>query len=86
MFKGNKTDNVMVIFWLLKVTYVALGIYLINGLSSKFNIWPPDLVFEMDDWTLHKWLTVMYVCACMMCTYACNAWVFVCEWGGWVLE
>ena len=27
---------------------------------AKFNIWPPDLVFVMDD--LHKQLTAIYAC------------------------
>ena len=32
---------------------------------KKSNVWPPDLVFVMDDWTLHKLFTAMYMCTCM---------------------
>ena len=32
---------------------------------AKFNIWPPYLVFVMDDWTSHKQLTAIYACVCM---------------------
>ena len=36
----------------------------------KFKIWPPDVVFVMDDWTLRKQFTVVHVCTCMCaCVY-----------------
>ena len=38
------------------------------GLFPKFNIWPPDLIFVMDNWALH-WC--VHVCMCDM-------WAFVC--------
>ena len=55
------------------------------GLFGKFNIWPPDLVFVMDNWTLHKPLTAIYVCVHLCMHYPRDMLVSVCV-GVWVLE
>ena len=34
-------------------------------LFAKFNVWPPDLLFVMDDWTSPNKLTTIYACVCM---------------------
>ena len=69
------------------ILYVCLSAYKGNiyyytiRLFAKFNVWLPDLVFVMDDWTSHKQLTAIYVCVRMYaCIQALSIWhVFVCQ-------
>ena len=68
-----KTDLVTFLgIWITFIAEVA-GVYLffihfknckmnlISGLFLKFNVWPPDLVLVMDDWTLHE-LQLLCIC------------------------
>ena len=65
--------------------FEGIGFFLeFNRLFAKFNVWPPNLVLVMDDWTSHKQLTIIYVCvctcACMQALPMLHVFVCLCLW------
>ena len=50
-----------------------------SKLFAKFNVWPPDLVVVIYDWTSHKHPLFIYVYVCVhVCKhYPCYVFVFL---------